>query len=286
MPKPLRAVQRRTLVNRALARTVPAATAAIHAALQSRYKALVRELRRGSLRKRLNKGLHGSNSRYTKIAGLDNPDVRALTRNAINHVLFLRKADDGDYDDADTWSDWIDDFGATVKSSLYPVVDGVYGAESRWWESHDARPGGVDPANIVDNYLARSGRQITDIADDTRDGVLDEVAIWYNSDEGLATLIDSLGGWFDEARAELIARTEASYIASEVSDNLYRQFGVEYFNVDVAHGNSPYPCEICSEQADNNPHSIDDEKPPFHPECLCGTVPATADGETFVFGGG
>ncbi len=250
MPKPMRETTRRNLINRARNAGEKVAAARIATLLRKRYSVLKRELRRGNLRKTLAKSRRDTGELY--------------------------KADD------ESWNDWIISFTAELQDVLAPIAVDVYGAETKYWLSRELRPAQVNPQKILDDYQRRTGRQIEDIAQDTQRAVIDEVQKWYNTDAGLPELIDALGQWFNESRAELIARTEAAYISSEVSRGLYDQFGIQYWIWDL----SDEPCPVCIALAKNNPYKMGDPMPPeaSHPNCLCGTVPSTADGDILVYG--
>lgn len=147
-----------------------------------------------------------------------------------------------------------------------------------------ARPDPVNPQAVLKAYELRTGRQIKQIGIDTRDGTLKAITDWYNTDAGKRELVDTLSQFYDPFRADTIARTEGTYITSQVAYTMYDNFGVGYFNVDLADEDGEWPCDICREQAANNPHELGDEMPPFHPRDRCGTIPASADGGEFVYG--
>lgn len=272
--RPMRDVQRRRLLQQTRARVVPEAAAKIHKSLDQRFKALKRELRRGNLRKRIKKSMSDATNGAVEKWSSFNEFGQARI---INEALY-KQEDDG------SWQEWIDQFDQQVREALTFVVGGMWSSESRYWETRNASPNPVDPQKIISDYEARTGRQIKNIGQDTKQGVLDAISDWYNTDASLPELIDDLGQWFDENRAEVIARTETSYIEAEVSSNMYDQFGVEFFNVDRDPNIGP-ACDECQVMIDGNPHPMDDPMPPYHPNCLDGTVPASSDGSEFMFGG-
>jgi len=259
MPRPMGLVQRRRLIDHAQDTAGATAAGIIGKLLNKRFARLKRELgspkftrkdRQGNLGKRLS----------------DNGGK-------------LRK-DDPEFED---WQQWVDAFTDGLESALSPIVQDVYDADSKWWQSYGANPRPVDPQKIIDDYQRRTGRQIKQISEDTRDNTLAAISDWYNSDAGIKDLINTLSQWFDVDRAEMIARTESAYITSEVATDLYDQFGVEYWNVD--RGREGFCTSgICDDMAAANPHTADDPKPPYHPNCWDGTVPANADGSTFIYG--
>ncbi len=280
----MRQVQRRNLLNRARTEAERVATPAIHALLTRRYKAVGRNLRRANLRKRLQKafGAYVIPDSPTPFVGgspfdLDfHYDYLAGAKQIVNNALF--KADDG----VDDWEAWGDMFTQSLHQVFADAVTGIYSSESKFWLSRQYAPGHVDPTKVVSEYQARTGRQIKQIADTTRDNVLQAITDWYKTDASLPELIDSLGQWFDEDRATRIARTEVSYIASQVSLDIYNNVGVKFFNVDLSSDPGPCPQNICPDQFDANPHPVGDQMPPYHVQCQCFTVPANEDGSVFI----
>jgi ADP-ribosyltransferase exoenzyme len=251
--RPMGEVQRLRMLTRAKRRAEGVAAEKLHDILQKRYKVLKRELRRANLRKRLNKTVRDTGSLFKQ-------------------------------DELDDWNEWITSFEDAAREALTPIVVTVQMVEEKYWQSRGARPDPIDPDSIFDSYEDRTGRQIRDIAEDTKTDVLEQISDWYNSDMGFPELIDSLGSYFSEERSESIARTESSFITSEYSNGLYEQFGIEYFNVEPTPDNDPWPCEECLGQAETNPHRVGDQMPPFHTKCECGTSGANADGSQFMFG--
>lgn len=249
----MREVQRRQLLKQARARTVPVAAAKIHTLLDRRFKVLKRELRRAGLRKRLAKNLKAGS-------------------------LFKQEDEAG-------WQAWIDEFDGATREALTFVVGGMWDAETRYWDTRNARPDPVPEDQIIRDYEARTGRQIKNIGEDTKADTLKTISDWFNTDESIPELIDKLAPIFGPDRAETIADTETSFISSQVSDEMYRQFGVGFFNVDRDPFIGPACEEICQPMIDGNPHRVGDEMPPFHPNCLDGTVPADENGDEFIFGG-
>jgi hypothetical protein len=238
---PMRETERKRLIRRTVAEGRKQATAAIFKSLDRRYKVLKRELRRANLRKRLTKNLRDTGT-------------------------LLRK-DDGD------WVDWINQFGLDVKDSLKPIVFGVYDTEGKYWQNRGQHLDPLDADVIFQRYEARQGRQISDLGAETRDKVLADITDWYNSNKSLPELIDTLGQYFSEDRAAMIAETESQFIVSEVARDAMGQFGIKKFDVDLG----IEACEECFAQADTNPHDSGDDMPPYHPRCDCGVMYVMAD---------
>jgi len=253
----MRATQRRKLLLSVRDRTEPVAAAAIYNILQRRYAWLKRDLRRANLRKRIAKA-HDF---------------------ALDTELFKENTDA-------SWDSWINSFGVDLQSIFTPVVTELYDTESKFWLTRNKRPAPVDPASLFEAYQLRTGRKITSIGRDTETDVLSAIHDWYNTDASLPELIDQLSPQFGMSRAESIARTESTYITSQVSLNIMHQFGVQYWNWDLADEDGDWPCSICVALAQGNPYKVGDPMPPdnSHVRCRCGTVPATEDGGMLIFG--
>lgn len=205
--------------------------------LDQRYKHLKRELRRANFRKRVARA--DQNGDLSKAIGLD-------------------------------WRNWIDDFAGQVKDILAPIVEQLHAVERWFWNSYDVDLGTLDPNVVIREYQARQGRQIKDIAEETRDAILHDVTDWYNDPEAtFPELVDRLGQYFSPERAEAIARTETAHIASYVARDTMQQLSLDRFNVDLAAEENGFPCTFCIAQAEANPHPIGDDMPPYHVNCRC-----------------
>lgn len=251
MPLPMRETERRRLLERTRNRVIPEAAAKIHTLLDKRFKVIKRQLRAAHLKKR-----------NDRLMGRDG----------------LVKADDLN------WQEWEDQFEEELTDALTFVVGGIWDAETKYWKTRKANPSPVSAQDIINAYQRRTGKQIKQVADDTEAWTMETIQEWYRTDESLPELIARLEPFFDEARATTIARTETSFISSEVSSTMYNQFGVQYFNVDRDPRLGPACEEHCQPMIDTNPHPIGDPMPPYHPNCWDGTVPADEDGNEFIFG--
>lgn len=85
-----------------------------------------------------------------------------------------------------------------------------------------------------------------------------------------------------------IARTETAAIWTSTSMNAYQANGITRWESTLAHGPSipgsaeynpmaaiqtEAPCDECSDMAAGGPYSMDDDLPPWHPNCRCEAVP-------------
>src|SRR5574337_55300 len=233
----LRQTQRRRRLKTVLSTQEQIVARDVAILLDKQYKALKRDLRRANFRKR---AIHAQiNGDLSKAVGLD-------------------------------WHAWMENFTASLKDTLGQAVDVLHQVERWFWRDYDVDLGTLDPAVVIRAYEARAGRQITDIADDTRNKVLHEITDWYNDPEQtLPDLIEKLGQYFSPERAESIARTETSHIASQVARDTMEQLNLDHFNVDLAAEEGGFPCTFCIAQAAANPHLLSDDMPPYHVLCRC-----------------
>lgn len=244
----MRETQRRKLLYTAHKRAEVELKAEALRLLQERYKVLKRELRRANLRKRLRK---------------------------TDGVL---QKDDGQ------WLQWIDEFSAAFTTALQKIVSLFTGIESGYFESHGEAPLTLDPQQVVLDYHDRIGRQITDIADDTLTRTQSMISDWYNTEEGLPSLIDDLSSLYGEDRAELIGRTEAGFIRSQVALESMNFYGIGKWIWDSVM--EARTCEFCASM-NGTVHDVGEDMPPdaSHPDCLCGITYANDDGSELIYGG-
>lgn len=244
----MRETQRRKLLHSAHKLAEEKLKAEAAKLLRLRYRALKRELRRANFRKRLRK---------------------------TDGIL---QKNDGE------WQRWIDEFSAAFQKALQDVVNLFTGVEGEYFTSHGGKPLTLDPQKVVLDYQDRIGRQITRIAEETLTQTQSKIADWYNTDEGLPDLIDDLGSLYGEDRAELIARTEAGFIRSQVALESMNFYGIGRWIWDSAM--EARTCEFCASMH-GKVFDISDAMPPdaSHPDCLCGVVYANDDGSELIYGG-
>lgn len=240
-PRPMRATTRRLHVQQALANGERQASADIAALLDRQFRTLKRELRRANLRKRMEKASHTG---------------------APADALYK---DDG-------WAAWVAAFTLALRQGLKPMVLALLAVEAQYWASHGRRYQEPDADALIGQYETRTHRPLSQIADDTRAWVLAAVTAWYASGETLPDLLDRLQQYFAPDRAEMIARTESAYAAAQVALDAMVQQGVNQWNLDLAPEENGFPCPICLEIADANPHGLGDELPPYHPNDRCGVT--------------
>lgn len=251
----MREVQRRALLTHVRDQGEHQIAHIVQPFLTRRYKQITRELRRAKFNKRLRPG--------PKLADLYKQDAELDQE----------------------WQTWIEEFDRALTDAMMPVIVDAYDVETKFWLTRQLRPDPVNAAKILDNYLNREGRQIKNIAENTRDDTLAMITDWYNTDAGLPELIDQLGQFYNDYRAETIGRTESTFITSSVSLDMMNQFDVQAWTWDLADEDGEWPCEECKAMAQAGPYQPGDEMPPLHPRCRCGMVYANADGSELIYKG-
>jgi len=249
----MRLVERRRLIKKARAAAEEKSAAAVLSQLQSRYRSLKRELRKGNLHKRM--------AKFEKAKALPpGPEAQAIQPGA------------------DGWQEWIDAFTTALTEALMEGADKIGSIEGAVWESRGMPRFVFDPAKVVAAYQSRTGKQIKKIGEDTRDHVLQDVTDWYNTDAGLPSLLEDLGEYFGEARAALIAATETAYITSELADEQMGQYGINKWI--WSSFNDWIRCPKC-EDLDGQVFNRGDPMPPdaSHPGCRCDVIFADDSGE-------
>lgn len=237
--RPMKAVQRRRLIDRQRTKAEGAIVSAISPILERRFKWLKRDLRKQNLRKRLQ-----------KTSGM------------------LAKQGDED------WDAWISAFGDSLASAISAGVDGIAGVESEFFTSRGlGEPTGFSSDAVVDEYQERIGRKITNIGEDTLSKTQDIIAEWYKTDKTLPELIESLSesGLYGVDRAKLIAETEMGFVASQVSLDMMDEYGIDQWFWDAILDAAT--CPFCGEQH-GKLFNVGDAMPPdaSHPGCRCGTL--------------
>ena len=119
-----------------------------------------------------------------------------------------------------------------------------------------------------DELLANDGATIREIDDVTRRRIGEAVAQAVDEGQSVqqaAAAIDNILN--DPDRAHLIATTEIARAMTAATVGVYRQDGVESWDLLTAAD----PCPICADIAARNPHPMSDvgEFPPRHPNCRC-----------------
>ena len=164
------------------------------------------------------------------------------------------------------WDDWINEFDTVLSDALIAGAGAIGATETGFWTARGQDGVVYDPSEVVNKYQDRIGRKITDIADETRASVQQDVADWYAEKGSLSDLSDTLEQYFSPARADTIAATEMNNVASEVALDLMDQMGLTSWTWD-----SFEDWAVCDECDANNGQTFmrDDDMPPAHPNCRC-----------------
>ena len=155
-----------------------------------------------------------------------------------------------------------------------PGVAALFGPDPKtaWSEW---QPGNVEASQLLDDggfkaLLDQSDISIKGITDTTYDRmgtILSGGAASGASVDDIASQLYAILG--DSSRASMIATTELARATEAASFDRYGANGVTQWEWIL----SPDACPYCQEQADANPHNMEDEKPPAHPWCRCASAP-------------
>jgi uncharacterized CHY-type Zn-finger protein len=173
----------------------------------------------------------------------------------------------------DTWKGWNKYFRETLQNSVEDGAGYLWTAEQKYWNSYGYDPFRIPIGEVITDYMARGDTRITNIGIDTEIKVNQIISDWFNTDAGLPDLIAQLSQYFSPERAALIATTEMAYVASAVSYNQMKQYGIERWQWDAF--NDAVVCDLCLDlmaQSKQKPFTLDDPMPPdpSHPRCRCG----------------
>ncbi len=124
---------------------------------------------------------------------------------------------------------------------------------------------------VEEELLTRTGLRIKGINDTTRDAVVNAIRDGYEANltvDEVAQRISELPA-FDDARAEMVARTESGYAYNYAAVSSYREYGVE--RVEVIDGDEDEACA----QANGSTWTLDEanENPLGHPNCVRDFIP-------------
>ena len=266
MPK-IRMTLRRTMLNDARDRNAKKVAAAILPVMQKQYKHLQRVIRKGgNLRKVMGK--------------IDVPAELTTDQAVLYKAAVLLKVDpfppiqpfQPPQPKDDSWDAWKAALIIALLAALGDSADDIGSVESSVWESRGYPSLQFNPDQVVQDYQDRIGRNISNIPDDTLAGVQAAIAAWYTSDAPFSDLVDTLGKWFDEARAGLIARTEVGNLTSQITLEAMKFFGFTDWIWDAILDDRT--CDFCTEQHGQTFHAGDPMPPEAaHISCRCEAVP-------------
>lgn len=157
-----------------------------------------------------------------------------------------------------------------------PIVATAYGPAAdlaSYWDSWT--PGSADAAALLDNggladLLAQADITIKGIAGTTLDRLGTLLANGAAAGDSVETISRSLMDLLDDpVRAMTIANTEVARAVSTASLDTYGANGIEQWDWVL----SPGACDECVDMEGDNPHPLDDDHPPLHPNCRCAAAP-------------
>ena len=258
----IRMIQRRMMIVNARRKAESALSAKIYPALKSQGKSLERFLRKATLRKRLDK--IGSND------------------DALLKVQTLIKEEGGGMGHK-AWDDWKKVLIAILLLGLLNEADDLSDIENQTWESRGFPRLTFDPQQLVEDYQRRTGRNISDIADDTMKQIEEKISEWYVTDKPFSELMDSLEYLFSQSRADAIAATEIGDLMSQITFQAMLSYGwTEWF---WDHKGEDIPCTnpitmvgrvyFGCKELNGNIFALGDPMPPSaaHPRCHCIATP-------------
>lgn len=179
------------------------------------------------------------------------------------------------------WERWQREFDRALREAWERGAAEIAAIEADWFYARGGHELDFDPASIVAALEAEIGAKITglDLVGTTRENVERIISEWYNTDAGMAALVEQLQVWFGPDRARLIGITETTRIASAVTSEAMRQADVHGWR--WANRQDTHVCDECEALGDPDIiYSDDDPMPPEHPGCRCGPAPVVGeDGE-------
>ena len=187
----------------------------------------------------------------------------------------LKKAD-GDND----WLGYIARFTQNLNDAFLEAAKVTTSMHRDWWNDRGMSEGIVhDPGEITEALLDIIGKQqdfegrtvkdyFENMAQDTRDQTAEKIAHWQMTDAGLDTLIEDLDGLFTPIRANRIAVTESTRLASAIMISNMTQLGYQTWTYYTA--SDEIVCPECSEKHGQK-YKVDDldDWPPIHVNCRC-----------------
>lgn len=198
-------------------------------------------------------------------------EIVARVRQKAEHLMRRQGKDDQAWFDAERWD-------AELAKVLQPYARQLANATATKVEQRMA--GKADFGDLVGNrvlqrLLSAAGKRIKGINETTREHVANLLRQGVEAGEGAAELGDRIEAatFFDEYRAEMIARTETATVLNQAATESYREFGVE--EVRVIDGDQDEECAA----ADGQTWTLDEanDKPIGHPNCVRDFIPVVGE---------
>lgn len=166
--------------------------------------------------------------------------------------------------DRDVW--WSDKWDAKLLDAVKTGVAGVAGTVAARVQGQLGAPAKAFEDTVATSILRTVGRRITGINATTRDEISRLIGEGFS--QGLAPLqvadLIEAATTFDDARAELIARTETALVYNEAAIQSFREFGVG--SVEVIDGDEDDICAAANGQTWTLEEAL--SEPIGHPNCV------------------
>lgn len=177
----------------------------------------------------------------------------------------LRKQDTSDF-----WDEWESEFNDELDRVFLDSIDGLASVDKGWYEAYGYKVT-YDPRWVLHHH--KTGKDITKIAEDTRQDVADKINAWWNTGLGVDDLVKDLEPLFGETRAMLIGVTEATALSSTVTEEMMRAAGINQWQWFTMLDN--WVCDTCR-PLHGQTFTLNDPMPPdaSHPGCRCQSAPS------------
>ena len=190
-------------------------------------------------------------------AGTDGSAIKMIVRQAVQHNIRVNT-----------------DKAMDALTALYEEA-AAHGSNDALKTITMGKAGVTDGANMK-SLLAKRDVTLKGISDTTISRISNTIAIGMDrgsSASDISVAVDLIIN--DAPRASIIAVTESNRAYNASAVDTYVEAGVKEFDW-LAYDDA---CDDCASQEDANPHDVNDDVPPDHPNCRC-TVAAVIGGES------
>ena len=139
-----------------------------------------------------------------------------------------------------------------------------------------------DSAEFARQYKELLGQRITNTIETIRRSVSRRITRWYNTPGStLKDITKELSPMFGASRAEMIARTEVTYLDTEVQKNIATALGIRKCWVNTMRDQSTCTRKLIGpdgqiyngcRELQGKVFTVDQQGPPFHPNCRCNKI--------------
>jgi SPP1 gp7 family putative phage head morphogenesis protein len=162
----------------------------------------------------------------------------------------------------------------SANQQLGPNAVTTGGVEVDWsaWQPGDLGAAIAADSGGLATLLADAGVTVDGVTGSLLDQLGNRIADGLLNGDSVDTIANSLSGIVsDPSRAEMIAHTETARAQTAATLDTYQANGVDRWDWIL----SDNACPECEEQADGNPHDVDEPQSiPLHPRCRCAVAPA------------